>query len=188
MTTENDFKKYHEWLLTRSWTGILYRKFYLYPQINKRINGQVLDIGCGIGDYVRMSNNAIGLDINPFNIEYCKSIGLNCVLFENNIPFNDETFDSILFDNVIEHIYDPYNLINDAKRVLKTGGRMIIGIPGIEHFFYDSDHKVCYSEDQLNNNFYIDGLKTIEIFYTPKIKILRKFFVHSCRWLVLEKC
>ena len=71
-----EFKQYHEWLVTRSWSGLLYRKLYLYPKVWTKVKGRVLDVGCGIGDFVRLTKNAVGIDINPFNVEFCKKMVL----------------------------------------------------------------------------------------------------------------
>ena len=182
-----EFKQYHEWLVTRSWSGLLYRKLYLYPKVWTKVKGRVLDVGCGIGDFVRLTKNAVGIDINPFNVEFCKKNGIDAHLFTTTMPFNDDTFDTVLFDNVIEHIYDPSLVLEEALRVLKKNGTLIIGVPGLEHFFYDQDHKVFYAENFLKKNFMKQKLNYRSIFYTPENKYLRKFFVHSCRWAVYEK-
>jgi ubiquinone/menaquinone biosynthesis C-methylase UbiE len=42
-----------------------------------------------------------------------------------NLPFNDETFDFVLSDQVIEHVENPQKAIQESYRVLKKGGTAI---------------------------------------------------------------
>lgn len=45
----------------------------------------------------------------------------------------DEMFDTILMADVLEHIFNPTLLFSEMKRVLKEGGKQLLGIP----FFYN---------------------------------------------------
>ncbi len=183
-----DMQHYHQWLIKRSLKGLIYRRGYLYPKIWQRASGKILDIGCGIGDFVRLTKNAIGVDINPYNVAYCTQRGIPAYVHEvDNLPFDDETFDTVIFDNVIEHIYEPEKIILEAIRVTKIGGRVIIGVPVLHHFFHDKDHKVFYSDDYLRAHFHIASIRFSELFLTPKNKTLQKLFVHTCRWFVYER-
>ncbi|CAM8346019.1 SmtA SAM-dependent methyltransferases [Candidatus Methylopumilus planktonicus] len=181
-------REYHSRLTKRSLFGFIYRRYYLYPKIWKRCTGKVLDIGCGIGDFLRMTPDSVGADINKYNIEYCKKNNIPAFFFENNtLPFESNVFDTIVFDNVLEHIDDYYPILIESLRVLKKGGFVIVGVPALDHFFYDYDHKTYHSSQSLEDSFYLKNIKCKEIFYTPKNKLLRKKFVHSCRWAVYEK-
>lgn len=78
---ENDMLQYHKWLLKRSLKGYLYRRYYLYPKIWQHVEGSIVDIGCGIGDFVKLTPNAVGVDINRYNVDYCLSKSINAVFF-----------------------------------------------------------------------------------------------------------
>jgi ubiquinone/menaquinone biosynthesis C-methylase UbiE len=165
-----DNKQYLSFLLTRSTLARLYRKFYLYPRISKNFTGKVLDIGCGIGDFVGFRENTIGTDINKTIVEYCKKQGLNVVLFENEkLSFNDNNFDGVILDNVLEHIEEPTVILSEIKRVLKKNGTLIIGVPGIKGYEADSDHK-CFFDDQRLSSIERFGFQGIKSFHTPLIK------------------
>ena len=71
--------------------------------LNLHLKGKVLDVGCGLGSYLKSRKNVIGIDVNPVYIDYCNSIGQKAYLFKNNFPFEDEEFDSVIMDNVLEH-------------------------------------------------------------------------------------
>jgi len=143
-------EKYFEYLKTRSVYGVFYRNFWLYPRISKLLNGRVLDIGCGIGDFLKFRKNTVGVDVNPETVKYCQEQGHDARLMEVDIlPFDSSSFNSVVMDNVLEHIEDPEPILNEVKRVLIDGGCFVIGVPGRKGYASDPDHKVFYSKEKL---------------------------------------
>ena len=99
-----------------------------YSQI---LQSTVLDVGCGMGQFVKHCHGSKGVDINNDCVEFCKKNGLNVVKMENDLlPFEDTSFDTIVLDNVLEHIMDPLPLLHECRRVLTRHGRLIILVPG----------------------------------------------------------
>ena len=185
---ELDMKDYHEWLLNRSMKGYLYRKYYLYPRIWAEVSGSILDVGCGIGDFVQLTSGSVGADINMYNVEYCKKKSIPAVIFFNNhLPFNDEHFDSVIFDNVIEHIYDSSEVIEESLRVLRKGGRLVLGVPVLRHFFHDDDHKIYHSDASLRGGLNFNNIQYEKNFLTPSNVLIQRVFKHTCRWYVYTK-
>jgi len=163
---END--EYFNYLKQRSRLGLLYRKFLLYPKLIKYLRGEVLDVGCGIGDMLRFRPGTIGADINPLTIDWLKSQGLNAYLMESDkLPFRDAGFDSVVLDNVLEHIADPTVLLSEIKRVLRPSGWLLLGVPGERGYASDDDHKVFYGQDLLTSVISAAGFRPITFFYTP---------------------
>ena len=104
----NEYEAYFSYLKKRSKLGYFYRKFWLYPFISRHVQGRVLDVGCGIGDMLSYRSESVGVDINPATVKFCQGRGLNAVLMEKDrLPFGIEAFDSIILDNVLEHIEKP---------------------------------------------------------------------------------
>jgi SAM-dependent methyltransferase len=169
--------EYYKYLNTRTKIGSLYRKYFLYPKLSSRLKGKILDLGCGIGDFLKFNKNAFGLDINPFNVKYCLDQGLKAdVMDHDKIPLDDCTFDSIILDNVLEHINNPTVLLSEIKRVLRPGGILLIGVPCEKGHSFDKDHKKFYDistlKDLLKNDYTL-----ISYFYTPPLSYsLRKIF------------
>ena len=146
----DNYKQYFSYLINRSKIAFLYRKFWLYPIILYKLNGKILDVGCGIGDLLSYKKNIIGVDINPCAVSYCKNKGLDARIMKvNKLPFNSKTFDCIVLDNVLEHIRDPLPLLDEISRVIKKHGILIIGVPGIKGYSYDPDHKKYYTKTTL---------------------------------------
>jgi len=165
MTAE---QAYGEYLMQRSPLGALYRRFVLYPRICDRLRGQVVDVGCGIGDFLRFRPQTVGVDVNAHTVAYCRSQGLDARLMQPDIlPFEDASLDSALMDNVLEHIANPDPLMRELRRVLRPEGRLLVGVPGGLGWNCDPDHKVRYDESSLKSTLKAAGFAPLETFYTP---------------------
>ena len=162
------YDEYHDFLQKRTFKSKIYRKYWLYPKLCKFLTGTALDIGPGIGDFVKFRPNTIGVDINPDNVQWCQSQGLDIRLMDINIlPFKDKEFDSINMDNVLEHIEDPELILSEMDRVLKDNGILIIGVPGTLGFTTAPDHEVYYSKEDLIKTFVNRGYKVQNVFAIP---------------------
>ncbi len=164
-----DNNAYFEYLKTRGKIASIYRKYIMYPSIDKKLKGKVLDVGCGIGDFLSYrKNNTIGVDINSLNVEYCKKNGQEAYIIENNkFPFNDQSFDGVILDNVLEHLIEPKVTINEITRVLKPNGTLIIGVPGKKGYTMDNDHKKFYDEIEMNKLLSACNYTNVNFNYMP---------------------
>jgi SAM-dependent methyltransferase len=182
-----NYQEYLEYLKSRSKIGLLYRKFWLYPRICNHLTGRVLDVGCGIGDFVKFRNKTTGTDINPEIVQFCKMQGLDVIQMAiDTLPFLSGEFDSVLLDNVLEHIEQPAPLIEEVYRVLKPSGTFVIGVPGIKGYLKDPDHKIFYDQDKLikvmsahgfvkKNNFHMPFKSAILDANLPQFCLYTKF-------------
>jgi len=186
---KNNFKEYNNYLKGRSILSYLYRNFYLYPTLQKKLINPVLDVGCGIGDYLRFNKHSIGADINEYNINELLASGYKAVLIENDIlQFADAYFNSVLLDNVLEHISEPIPLLKEVKRVLKKNGILLIGLPGIKGFKMDKDHKKNYSELCLKNLIEKEGFTRIKSIRMPlNLKFLSIIMSQYCIYTYFKK-
>lgn len=168
MSTEENFRGYHEYLKRRRWRGRLYVKGILYPKLCRLTKRKVLDVGCGTGDFLECCKGAAGIDINPYNVAYCRERGLNALLMKGTkFPFENGTFDSVVIDNVLEHIEAPEGLMGEIRRVLTDGGLLVAGVPGRRGFEHDSDHKRFYDEASLDALITAHGFRCSKKFYMP---------------------
>jgi SAM-dependent methyltransferase len=165
---EINYDDYHSYLKTGSFKSKIYRKYWLYPRLTKQLNGKTLDIGSGLGDFVRYRHNTIGVDVNPSNVKWCTSQGFDVRLMEiDKLPFDEQSFDSIIMDNVLEHIKNPEKILFEIDRVLIRCGTLVIGVPGILGFASAPDHEIFYSKELLVNTFVGREYSVKKVFSMP---------------------
>lgn len=100
----------------------------------ERINGLVLENGCGVGMYVE---KLTGLGCRVIGLEYDLERAVEARVNSNEIinaagefiPLPSSTFDLILSHEVIEHVQSDRAAISEMVRVLKPGGRVVIFCP-----------------------------------------------------------
>lgn len=159
---------YFAYLTRRSRLGMIYRRYWLYPRLVDQLEGRVLDIGCGIGDFLAFRPGTIGVDINPRLVDWCRQRGLDAhAMPVDQLPVEDASFDGAVLDNVLEHIADPMPLLAEAKRVLRPGGTLLIGVPGRRGYAADPDHKVFYDADSLIETLGAAGFARGRLFAMP---------------------
>ena len=120
------------------WSGLLVNPFYLArralwgaisdyaPSIQK---GILLDVGCGSQPYRRLFNVSryVGLDIES---ERARSLKKADDFYDGNrFPYHDDTFDAVLCNQVLEHVFNPDDFVREICRVLKTDGKLLLTVP-----------------------------------------------------------
>jgi len=93
------------------------------------LSGRLLDVGCGTKPYRSLFNVAdyAGLDIDS---EPTRKRGIADYLYDGGrFPFEDAAFDSILCNQVLEHVFNPDVFLGEINRVLKPGGRLLLTVP-----------------------------------------------------------
>ena len=173
-----DHEEYFEQLRRRKLAGLWYRDLWLYPRIRRHLAGSVLDIGCGIGDFVRHRPHTIGVDVNPKAVAFCQSRGLPVRLMQpDRLPFTEGEFDGAVLDNVLEHLEHPEPLLAEIRRVLTVRGGLVVGVPGRRGFDSDADHKRHYPEDALIDTIRSAGFQPARIFHQPlRSRLLDRHF------------
>lgn len=189
MNDDSQNKAYFEYLKTRSRITKLYRKWYLYPKLKRYFFDTVLDVGCGIGDFLGAYPDTVGIDINPYAVAHCNHSGHEAYITNGEMfPFNDETFSGLIMDNVLEHISHPEKLFNECRRVLTQRGIMIIGVPGKKGYHVDPTHKVFYSADDLKKSVFQFGFMHIHTMHVPiQSSLLSQLIKQYCIYGVFRK-
>lgn len=112
-------------------------------------NSVFLDIGCATGGLLKSLHadgykHLFGIDSTETYVrEASKSDVLSAKLGNaEDIPFDDNSFDVVFLDQVIEHVISPKNVFNEVKRVLVNGGYFCIGAPDAARYdnFYFFDY------------------------------------------------
>lgn len=106
--------------------------------------GYVLDVGCGVGLYVRalrqFTSHAFGVEIEGDRARQVLTYGGVAQSPGEALPFADSTFDLVLSHEVIEHVADDRASVVEMVRVLKDGGRLIVYCPNRLYPFETHGH------------------------------------------------
>lgn len=105
----------------------------LLQQIAKyipQLKGTLLDFGCGSKPYRSLFtvDQYIGLDFeNPGHPHINEQI--DAFYDGKNIPFPNEYFDAVFTSEVLEHVFNPDDILPEINRVMKTGGKILLTCP-----------------------------------------------------------
>lgn len=102
----------------------------------------ILDVGCGVGLLFNYAPERItGIDINPYNVKFCKSNGYNAIVGDAlNIQFDDNTFEGVHSSHVM-HIFNAEQAMNFVKemcRVCKPGGKIVVTTKHDSKYFWQN--------------------------------------------------
>ena len=183
--------------------GFLSRK--RAKRVNKLIphshrSGKILDIGCGMYPYFLLNTDFSekhGLDrvIVPNASAFSEKLCIKDYDLEKEltIPYADNSFDVLTMLAVFEH-FDKEKLIQilrEVKRVLKTNGKIIIGVPnsystqtrtirwvlGTDFYAYVKEHKSNFSFLSLEKKLIKNGFNKIKKYKTSfHIHLIGKIF------------
>lgn len=103
--------------------------FRAMSELGAELSGRMLDIGCGTKPYEPYLNvnEYIGVEIDT---ERSRTTSKADVFYDGSrIPFDDGSFDSILANEVFEHVFNPGEFLTEVNRVLKLDGKFLLTVP-----------------------------------------------------------
>lgn len=105
-----------------------------------QLSGRLLDFGCGRKPYENLFkvDEYLGIDMEHTGHEH-KNSKIDVFYNGKNIPFPDESFDSVFCSEVFEHVFNLDEIIVEIRRVMKPGAQILITVP-----FSWNEHEVPY--------------------------------------------
>jgi len=160
-------------------------------------SGKLLDVGCGLGYFVKKVTEHAGWDvygyeISPHAVEFArKKLGLEQV-FAGRVEdsrFAPSSFDIITLWDVVEHIPDPEPLLTYLLTLLKPDGRLFLHTPNISaqlpkarlkklvrgmradlHYIEAKDHVNIYSMKTLARILHRNGYGDFEFIHLTPVQ------------------
>ncbi len=98
---------------------------------------RVLDVGCGEGHFAaalaRAEAEVVGIDVAAEPLRRARlrhpQLDLRQVQAEGAWPLQDASFDAVWAGEVIEHVADTAGWLSELRRVLRSGGELLLSTP-----------------------------------------------------------
>ncbi len=103
-----------------------------------RAGDRVLDLGCGAGTFTQVAADAgaasvIGADVAEAALVRARAahpdLDFRLVPFDGPLPLEDSSADLVWCSEVIEHVADTAAWLSEVRRVLASGGRLLLTTP-----------------------------------------------------------
>ena len=112
-------------------------KFHAFFQECELELGKILEIACFDGYLLKKLNNVgwevYGCDPSTMTRHAQEILGTEHIVndYFDADKYPNESFDVIIFRNLLEHLYSPHSFLDDVSKCLKPGGRIFIDVPNI---------------------------------------------------------
>jgi methionine biosynthesis protein MetW len=199
-----------------------YFLFFLDPHKNSRHDivrknltpqERYLDIGCWDGSSTVLYRpfekfqEIYGVDISESAVSEAVNKGIKAHVVDINhekLPFPDDYFDFITFVAVIEHLIEPYHILHEVKRVLRSQGRLIIGPVNVGSLSnrlralfgrrprtshdngWDGGHLLYFTPKDLQDLLMKYDFQVVNKFTTGNHQLLRKLFYNLTGEFIFE--
>lgn len=153
-----------------------FRRNYL-PLLRDLPQGLILDIGCGLGDFLtfcrtELGREACGLDLVAENVACCRELGLEVEQADATEYLQRERpYAAVVMNDVLEHIEKPQvvPLLELIYSRLAPGGRLLIKVPNMSNLvtgtrtrYMDLTHVTGYTDETLRQVLETAGFEGID--------------------------
>ncbi|MCU0355064.1 MAG: class I SAM-dependent methyltransferase, partial [Cytophagales bacterium] len=115
------------------------RLLFAYHEATLLTDGQLLEVGCGVGRGIEIlsahCDQYTGIDKNEKLIASLRQTYPNALFIQQNVPplhdIPTDSYDCVVAFQVIEHIQDDDLFVKELRRVLRDKGQLIITTPNI---------------------------------------------------------
>lgn len=161
---------------------------YIIELLKDRSYNHILDFGCNTGYLLKLlchaapKNTYYGADINPHALNTAKRRNPDFTFFlTSQLSQHAEYFDVIIISHVLEHVHDGKKMLDQAHRLLKKNGTLIIAIPqerirgdatifqllyNVMRLRFENPHVISYNYENLKNLLNLSGYDLVKHTYT----------------------
>ena len=143
----------------------------------KYIFGKTLDLGAGSSKY----RNIIEKRTSEYvTFDMIKKEGIDVVGDILNLSFKDESFDTVISTQVLEHVEKPWIMVKEIQRILRKDGICILTAPFLVPYHADPCDYFRYTKKGIESLFKNENFEIIECDgYGKTFSVLSEFFHFS---------
>ena len=160
---------------------------WIFDQFQPYIGRRVLDVGCAIGNitqYLLDRELVCGIDVvEEFTAEikrrFAGQSNFKAALFDIADPavtaLASENIDTIISVNVLEHVEDDMQALDNMNRILEPGGKLLLLVPALQWLYGTMDaadnHYRRYNKRMLRERVSAAGFNVEKVYYMNLIGI-----------------
>jgi SAM-dependent methyltransferase len=122
------------------------------------LRGRVLDIGGGLGPYRKYLSHT-----SYYSLEINSALAPDIVGSALDLPLRNGSADSVLCNEVLEHLPDPAAAVREIHRVLGAGGRVYATVPFLWCLHYEPNDYFRFTGHALRAIFEGAGFRIVRI-------------------------
>ncbi len=152
-----------------SLTSARYLQMYGFVEEYLKPDHRVLDVGCAVGGFLQFLktkgfHDLAGVDMANNYVEQARK-NTGCTVEHGqaeSLPFEEDQFDFLVLEQVMEHLINPGLAFREAARVMRKNGILCIGVPDAAR----------YSDEPYFDYYWVLLREHIQHFDTPHLKQL----------------
>lgn len=127
--------------------------------------GDILDIGgtAKKGSHYRYMKIEDMSKIKTVDIDEAAKPDIVLNIESAKLPIDNNSFENVFAFNVIEHLSNPTNLVEESHRVLKDGGKLVCVVPFLVNVHPDPHDFARYTDEKLHQMMISGGFSEVRV-------------------------
>jgi 2-polyprenyl-3-methyl-5-hydroxy-6-metoxy-1,4-benzoquinol methylase len=96
--------------------------------LNRYASKSLLDLGCGNKPYKEWYGPLTDASTGCDAVQSSENV-VDTICLASELPYESGSFETVFSTQVLEHVFEQQQMINEAARVMKQGGHLILSVP-----------------------------------------------------------
>jgi 2-polyprenyl-3-methyl-5-hydroxy-6-metoxy-1,4-benzoquinol methylase len=149
LSTHYDEDYYADWMMEAQKDKRLRMWRRRLKNLEKRCkSGFLLDVGCATGTFLKLAQNSgwevRGTEYSAYAAKHAADL-LRTDIFCGELMdarYEDAFFDVVTFWHVLEHVTNPTRYLQEARRILKPSGLLVIAVPNVHDYVMQVAYRI----------------------------------------------